>query len=270
MAEEVFGEAFAPFMVAGADPLVFGGVDMEAGVLPFEKVGELRWADELGFAEGVEEAVAKQLDGWGKVRGGHAMKGPVGGEKAVGGKDVQVGVEEEIVAEGVDGGNGTKFPLGEAETGAEVIAEALGGGAEEKSEMGSALAEDAAEDPWDGEDELTMGDVVADGAGDPLAGSPHAALVAGGAEVAGLAGEGEQALVAAVGAVEAGEAGGEIAAAEEGLDGGNGLGAQRAEVLAMVGFVVGEKVVPAVMDELPEGRGARAAGLVDGWHKKCS
>ena len=32
----------------------------------------------------------------------------------------------------------------------------------------------------------------------------------------------------------------------------------------------GEEVVPAVVDELPEGRGAGAARLVDGRHRRCS
>ena len=39
----------------------------------------------------------------------------------------------------------------------------------------------------------------------------------------------------------------------------DGGGAERAEGLAVVFFVVGEEVVPAVVDELPEGRGAGAA-----------
>jgi hypothetical protein len=39
MAEEVFGEAFAPFMVASPDPLVFGGVDIEPGVFSVEEMG---------------------------------------------------------------------------------------------------------------------------------------------------------------------------------------------------------------------------------------
>ena len=80
---------------------------------------------------------------------------------------------------------------------------------------------------------------MADGVGDPLASSTGAALVAGGAEVATFAGEGEEAFVAAVRALETGEAGGEIAAAEEGLDGGEGGGAQRAEGFAVVRFVSG-------------------------------
>ena len=74
-----------------------------------------------------------------------------------------------------------------------------------------------------------MGDFVTDGGGDPIGGLADAALMAGGAEVAAFAGEGEEAFVAAVGALEAEEAGGEVAAAEEGFDGGRGGGAERAE-----------------------------------------
>ena len=113
-------------------------------------------------------------------------------------------------------------------------------------------------------------DFVADGGGDPVAGGADAALVAGGAEVAALASEGEEAFVAAVGALEAREAGGEVATAEEGLDGGDGGWVERAEILAVKFFLESEEVFPAVVDELPEGRGAGTAGLVDSWHKKCS
>ena len=51
------------------------------------------------------------------------------------------------------------------------------------------------------------------GCGDPIGGLAQAALVAGGAEVAAFASEGEEAFVTAVGAVEAEEAGDEVAAA---------------------------------------------------------
>jgi hypothetical protein len=71
--------------------------------------------------------------------------------------------------------------------------------------------------------------------------------------VAGLAGEGEEAFVTAVGALELGGAGGEIAAAEEGFDGGDGGGVERAEILAVPFFVVGEEFFPTVVDGLPEG-----------------
>jgi len=131
----------------------------------------------------------------------------------------------------------------------------------------AALAENAAEDARDGEDKLAVRDFVANGGGDPVAGGADAALVAGWTEVVALAGEGKKAFVAAVGALEAGEAGSEVATAEEGFDGGDGGGVERAEGLAVFAFVVGEEVVPAVVDELPEWGGAGAAGLVDGGHK---
>ena len=74
-----------------------------------------------------------------------------------------------------------------------------------------------------------------------------------GAEVAAFAGEGEQLLVTAVWAVETCEAGCEVAATEEGLDGGDGVGAEWAEGLAVLLFVVGEEGIPAMVDDLPEG-----------------
>ena len=88
--------------------------------------------------------------------------------------------------------------------------------------------------------------------------------------MAAFAGEGEEAFVAAVGALESGEAGSEVTATEEGLDGGVGGGVERAEIVAVFAFVVGKEVVPAVVDELPEGRSAGAAGLVGDRHKVCS
>jgi hypothetical protein len=197
------------------------------------------------------------------------VEAAVGGEESIGGKDVEVRVEDQVVAECVDSGDGSDAAVGEAETGAEGFLEGGGGGVEEEGEKVAAFAEDATEDAGDGEDELAVGDFVADGGGDPLAGGADAALVAGGAEAA-LAGEGEESLVAAVGALEAGETGGEVTAAKEGLDGGDGGGAERTEGFAVVFFVVGEEFVPTVVDGLPERRGAGVAGLVDRRHKECS
>jgi hypothetical protein len=88
--------------------------------------------------------------------------------------------------------------------------------------------------------------------------------------VTALACEGEEALVAAIGTEETGEAGGEIAAAEEVADGGQDIGAERPHG-GTVGFLVArDKGVPSGGDDLPEGRGAGAARLIDRWHKECS
>ena len=132
---------------------------------------------------------------------------------------------------------------------------------EEEMEEVTAFAEDAAQHFRDGEDELAVGDGVADGLGDPCAGLEGAALMAGGAEVAGFAGEGEEVLVAAVRAEESRETGGKVAAAEEVPDMGDGVGAQGAHGGTVVLFVASEEIVPAVVNQLPKGRSTGAAGF---------
>ena len=69
----------------------------------------------------------------------------------------------------------------------------------------------------------------------------------------GFAGEGEQVLVVATGAEESGETGGEVAAAEEVLDVSDAVGAQRAHGGTVVLFVASEEIVPAIVNQLPEG-----------------
>ena len=221
-------------------------------MLAFGREVEQRGGNEVGSLEDLEVAL--------------------GGVVALGAVDDGFGcfVPGDFLSEGVDGGDGAEFAVGELQSDAEGVAEGFGGGMEEVGEELAAFAEDAAEVLGDGEDELAVGHFVADGSGDPVAGRADAALVARGAEVADLAGEGEEAFVTAVGALEPGEAGGEIAAAEEGFDGGGGDRVERAEILAVPFFVVGEEFFPAVVDELPEWRGAGAAGLVNGGHKECS
>ena len=71
--------------------------------------------------------------------------------------------------------------------------------------------------------------------------------------MAALAGEGEQAFVTAVGTLEAGEAGGEVTAAEKRFDGGDGAWTERAEGLAVMLLIVRKEIIPAVVDDLPEG-----------------
>jgi hypothetical protein len=81
-----------------------------------------------------------------------------------------------------------------------------------------------------------------------------------------LAGEGEEALVPAVGALEPGESGGEVAAAVELANYGYGVVAQRAVDGAVAFFVACDEIGPAVMDDLPQGRGAGTARAIDGGH----
>ena len=58
-------------------------------------------------AQGLEEAVAEEFGQWGKAFLGHAAEAAFVVEQAVGVEEVQVRMEDEGVAEGVDGsGNG--------------------------------------------------------------------------------------------------------------------------------------------------------------------
>jgi hypothetical protein len=190
-------------------------VDVEAGVFPGEEIGKFAGADEFGVAEGVEEAVAEEFDGGSEVFGGHAVEATVGGEEAVGSEDMEMGVEDEVVAEGVDGGDGSDATVGKIEPCAEGVLEGGRGGVEQVGEKVAAFAEDATQDLGDGEDKLAVRNFAADRIGDPSSNGAGAALVADGAEVAAPAGEGEQVLVTAVGTLEAGEPGGEFTATEE-------------------------------------------------------
>ena len=72
--------------------------------------------------------------------------------------------------------------------------------------------------------------------------------------------------MAAVGvrALKAGESGGEVAAFVEVVYGVDGEGAKRAVDLAVVGFVVGEEIVPGMVDDLPERGGSGRRGEARG------
>ena len=70
--------------------------------------------------------------------------------------------------------------------------------------------------------------------------------------------------MAAAGAGEAGEAGGRIAATTECLNGGDGFRPERAHGRAVLFLVTGNKIIPATVDNLPEGRRPRAPRMVNG------
>ena len=97
-------------------------MDVEAAVFPGEEVGELRLADEFGAVKGVEEAGAEEVGEWGQIFGGHAVEAAFCIEETVGGEDVEVGVKDEVVAKGVQGGSGGEAAFGQIEAGAEVLA----------------------------------------------------------------------------------------------------------------------------------------------------
>jgi len=250
-AQQILGQPLTTLEVVGADEVGIG-VDVEAAVFPGEEVGDFVVADEFGGVEGVEESVAEEFGELGEAVIGQTVEAALVIEEPMGGEDVEVGMEDEVVAERVDGGGGGEAAVREVEHGAEGVAQAGGGGVEEVSEEVAAFAEDRAKEFRNGEDELTVGNGQADVVGDPAGGLEGPALVAGGTEVAGLAGEGEQVLMAAAGTDEAGEAGGKVAATAEGLDGGDGFRPERAHGWTVLFFVAGNKIIPGTVDDVPE------------------
>jgi len=75
--------------------------------------------------------------------------------------------------------------------------------------------------------------------------------------------------VPAVGALEPRESGGEVAAAMELADDVDGVVAEGAVGGAVALFVARDEFGPAMVDDLPERRGAGAARSVDGGHDNC-
>ena len=143
---------------------------------------------------------------WADVAFGKPVEAAIGRKEAVANQDMQVRMEDQIVTEGMHGGDGTKLALGENQLNTKYIRQGLNRAVEEVIEESPALAKNATQDLGYGEDDLAVGHAMADAVGDPLASATHPALMAGGAKVSRLAGEGEQAFVAAVGALESGEA----------------------------------------------------------------
>ena len=163
-AQEILGEALAAFGVAGGDGL-FPAVDVEAAVFPREEFGDFLGAEVFFVAENLEEAIAEKFGDGGEALLGHGVEAAFLIEQAVGGEDVEVRVEDEVIAEGVDGGSGGEATIRQTEAGAEGVAQAFGRGLEKEVEEVPALAEDAAQHFWEGEDELPVRDFVADGGG---------------------------------------------------------------------------------------------------------
>jgi len=176
-------------------------------------------------------------------------------------------MEVQVVAEGLHGGDGGEVPVGQLESRPHPVAKALDGGAEEVIEELAAFAEDAAQGFGHRKDELAVRHVEAEDARDPVAGLADFALMAARAEVAGLAGEGKEAFMPAVRTLEPGESSGEVSAAVELANDVDGVASQRAVNGAVAFLVSGDKIGPAMVDDLPERRGAGAARSVDGGHK---
>jgi hypothetical protein len=190
------------------------------------------------------------------------MEQAVACEQAVGNHRVQVRVEIQVLAKGVDGHDYTGEAVGQVQGGLHVFQQARVGDVAEFLEQGAVETEVRAQHLGDAEGEVTVRDGEQDRLGDQRAEKLDLLLVAGGAEPAAFAGEGQQVFVLAMVAPDAGEAVFEVAAVHELV---HDLGDDRAQK-AVAGletlFVGGKKGVEVPGQALPERRGAGFAGAV--------
>ena len=112
----------------GAVDGLVAGVEVEAAVGPVEELAGLFFADEFFANKGLDEAVAEEFGEGLKALDGQQVEAAQAVVEAGGGEDVEVGVEDEVVAEGLHGGDGGELSIGEVEAGAEPVAQARDGG----------------------------------------------------------------------------------------------------------------------------------------------
>jgi hypothetical protein len=138
-------------------------------------------------------------------------------ECTIGNEDVQVRVEVEVIAEGLDGNDDAGLAGRRAKAGANHVAQALPCGLAQIRQQVAVELKAFAQPLRDGDHDLPVGHLPHDLVPDKLPELLHFLLVATRAEVALLATEGDQVIMSAVIAVQTGEAAAEVAAGLEGV-----------------------------------------------------
>jgi len=211
--QDVLGQALQTGGVARGQ--IDAVVDAEAGVGPAAHLVHGRLVDFLGRQEQVEDLGLPCREQAAGVELGQADERPIGQEPAVGGNRVDVRMKMDQLAEGLNARDQPGDQIVPAEHVANHFDHAFPSGAGQFAEQAPVVAEDQAEPFGDGEDQLPVGNGLADGVGNRVGGQQGAFLMATGAQAALAAGEGDEHLVPAVRAADAGEAEVQVAAAEE-------------------------------------------------------
>jgi hypothetical protein len=165
---------------------------------------------------------------------------------------MQVGMPVDEAAEGLNGGEDTGDDIGLAEGRAHEVAERAVGDAGEDSQELAVVEEVGTQALGHGEDVLAVGDGIEDLVLEPIGPDLESFGVAGGAEDAGLAAEGDEELGVTLVAAHAGKALFEDTAVEEALDGAPG-GSSQATVAGLELLFVNEgEGLEVVLDEAIE------------------
>lgn len=190
MAEQVFRKSLAAAVVVRSDEVISPVVNVESRMFPTEQIAQFVRAGEFLFPEDGEEAMAKQLGhrADGSVR--QAVKAPVGSKQAVSDEHVEMGMEDEVIAKSMNCGDGSDFAYGKIELEAKGFGQGIDRALEQKRKQLATFAKDTAQHFGNGENDLSMRDLMTYRSRDPFTGGTHASLLARGTEVAGFAGEG--------------------------------------------------------------------------------
>jgi hypothetical protein len=191
-------------------------VDGEAAMAPGEHLLGKRRKDHFSSDKEADDLAAETL---GKERFGNRRQGSEAArnvENAVGDERVHVGVEVDQIAEVLHEEDEAR--PGARMRGAVRLHEQSGDDAAELSEKRAAVSEERPDELRNGEDILPVRNGPQHAALDPLAVGEDALLMAARAEVARLAGEGEQQIVTAAAAADARKAAVQVAALEKALE----------------------------------------------------
>ena len=186
----------------------------------------------------------------------------VSDEEPVGHQRVDVGMEVEVFAKGVEGENNGRDALRTVQGGAQVRGQAFLGQGTEPLEQAAMVLKVGTEHSGEGQDIVPMGYWSQDAVEDEAGGGLNVFLVAGGAKPSGFAGEGQQIFVMAMVAADASKTSGQVPTLQEFVDHLGDNRAQAAEAgLVFIGVDLLELVVVAV-GALPERRFFWVAGTI--------
>ena len=101
-AQKILGEALAALGVTEGDGF-FTAVDVKAAVFPGEEFCDFLCGDQFCVAQCMEEAMAEEFGDGGEGFLGHGMETALFVEESIGGEDMEMGMKDEVIAEGVDG-----------------------------------------------------------------------------------------------------------------------------------------------------------------------
>ena len=185
IAQNVLGEFFQAVVVVSLDAAA--GMNAEAAMVPLAHLFRFLGGELALFREELEHADAKQFGDLFPIPSMQGVEGMRADEGAVGNEDVQMGVEVQVVAEGLYGDDHAWLAGGRSESHADDVAETQPGRLAETGEKLPIELECFSEPLGEGDDDLPVGDLLGDFMADEFAELLDPLLVAGGTEVSLLA-----------------------------------------------------------------------------------